>query len=671
MKRIALVLLLFASALFADAARQEGGYALFDTTANVIQFPQGDAAFEKLYEKLDSLVFLKQGKLRILHLGGSHIQADVMSGRFRERLAMSYPAMAADRGFVFPYSAARTNTPSSYSSVYKGKWDMSKNVLREVTKPLGLLGIAVSTEDPRAEFTIAINRYSPEPIWFFDRARLFGFADSANVEPVLILDSAMIHGTLDTANGSYVFELPRPSDTLQIAMLWSDTLLQDSLAQAIEDSIALDSLMRDSLKQDSIIAAALPGDSLFRDSVPQDTLLADSLLDTIPRPARPRFTLSGVLLENSSAGISYTSVGINGARVPHYFEEPCPNLERDLAFYKPDLVILSIGINDANVENFDEKRFRANYDTLITRLYRVAPNVPIIFTSNNDSYKKIRRRRYAKHPNGAIARDAFKKLAEDYKAGFWDLFTLMGGLGSMSDWEKAGLAKKDKVHFTHDGYVFLGDMLYAAFLKAYDNHLTTLIAKEPEPVEPLVKSEQIGSVPPSSAAGAKALGKSSASAKSSSSTAKASSSSAAKASSSSVSKESSPAAQSSSSSKAVSSSSAAKPSSSSTAKASSSAAKQNPAPVEKSSSSTAKASSSSAAKASSSSAKQEASSSAAKASSSSAKAEANPSKAESAKAGSSASAGEAKPETGAAQKTDTATPKSDASSPAPAAPKAE
>lgn len=670
MKQVALVLLVFVSALFADAARQEGGYALFDTTANVIQFPQGDAAFQKLYEKLDSLVFLKQGKLRILHLGGSHIQADVMSGRFRERLAMSYPAMAADRGFVFPYSAARTNTPSSYSSVYKGKWDMSKNVLREVTKPLGLLGIAVSTEDPRAEFTIAINRYSPEPIWFFDRARLFGFADSANIEPVLLLDSARIHGTLDTANGSYVFELPRPSDTLQIALLWSDTLLQDSLAQAIEDSIALDSLMRDSLKQDSIIAAALPGDSLFQDSVPQDTLLADSLLDTIPKPARPRFTLSGVLLENSSAGISYTSVGINGARVPHYFEEPCPNLERDLQFYKPDLVILSIGINDANVENFDEKRFRANYDTLITRLYRVAPNVPIIFTTNNDSYKKIRRRRYAKHPNGALARDAFMKLADDYKAGLWDLFTLMGGLGSMSDWEKAGLAKKDKVHFTHDGYVFLGDMLYAAFLKAYDNHLTTLIAKEPGPVEPLVKSEQIGAVSSSSTAGGKAQAKSSASAKqssssaaktSSSSTAKANSS-AAKASSSSTAKSSSSASQSSSSSKAVSSSSAVKASSSAAEQSFSGAAKQSSPAVEKSSSSTAKESSSSAT--------QEMSSTA-KASSSSAKAEAKPSSAESAKSSSSASTGKTETAKSAAPKTGMATQNSDASSPEPAAPKAK
>jgi hypothetical protein len=60
------------------------------------------------------------------------------------------------------------------------------------------------------------------------------------------------------------------------------------------------------------------------------------------------------------------------------------------------------------------------------------------------------------------------------------MFTLMGGLGSMAEWEKAGLAKKDKVHFTHAGYVFLGDMFYRAFLKAYYMHLAKKPAEEPE-----------------------------------------------------------------------------------------------------------------------------------------------------------------------------------------------
>lgn len=487
MKKLLLILACLVS--FSFAVDENAGYALFDTTANEIQFPKGTANFDNFFKKLDTLVFEGQGKVRILHIGGSHIQADVISGRIREKLAMTYPAAAADRGFVFPYSAAKTNTPSSYSSVYKGKWTMSKNVLKQIKKPLGLLGIAVSTEDPRAEFTIAINRYSPEPIWYYNKARLFGFAEG-DVKPAIKLDSTLIQGTLDSTSGSYVFELPRMADTLQVTFLWADTTLQDSLSKAIADSLVQDSLRaldpvadslykiaRDSIaKADSLAKIAkAPLDSIYQDS----SIIQDSGFVDIRK--YPRFTVSGILLENDNAGISYQSVGINGAKVTNYFVEPCPNFEKELEFLKPDLVILAIGINDANVEHFNEAHFRATYDTLLTRIRNVSPNVPVIFTTNNDMYRKVKRR-YVQHPNGKIASDAFKKLAEDYGGGVWDMFTLMGGLGSMSDWAKAGLAKNDKVHFTHAGYVFLGDMFYKAFQKAYYNHIAELPAEEPQKI---------------------------------------------------------------------------------------------------------------------------------------------------------------------------------------------
>ncbi len=493
------------------------GFALFDTTQNDLVFPKGEAAFETLYKKLDTLVFEGRGKIRILHIGGSHIQADVISGRIRERLATTYPAAASDRGFVFPYSAARTNTPSSYSSSYKGVWDMSKNVLKEVKKPLGVLGIAVSSEDPRAEFVLDLNRYNKNSIWVYNRARVFGFAEG-EVEPVLVSDSSFIRGTRDSLSGSYVFELPKLRDSLIVKLVWNDTLWQDSLAKAIEDSIArsaLDSLnanVGDSVRvaTDSIpssakvkVAPGMDKDSLAKsdsllvedlallnaenDSLKNAVDTTESLTDSLTTACadssclnvrkRPRFTVTGVLLENDFPGISYTSVGINGAKVSNYFAAPCPDFEKELQFAKPDLVIFAIGINDANVEHFNAAQFQANYDTLITRIRNVSPNVPILFVTNNDSYRK-KRRRYLKHPNGELARDAFFALAEKYKGGVWDMFTLMGGLGSMREWEKAGYAKKDKVHFTHTGYVFLGDMFYNAFLKSYYRHIANLPAEK-------------------------------------------------------------------------------------------------------------------------------------------------------------------------------------------------
>ena len=482
-------------------------YDFIDTSLNTIQFPQGSASFEPFFKKLDTLVFENRGKVRILHIGGSHLQADVISGRIREHLVKEYPGASAGRGFVFPYSAARTNTPASYASYYKGIWDKNKNVQHEITKPLGLLGIAISTRDPRAEITLLLDKYNTEPIWGETSFRVFGYSDSNDVEPVLRIDSMDVFGTFDASSQSYVFTSPRPIDTIQIAFRWADTTKQAEIAAFITDSLYKDSVARadslarvaDSLRMDSLgitppaaqqMAQAVAADSMFQGDC-EDVLDTNCLnrdedmqaaLDSVAAdtvPPRPHFTLTGILAENNAPGITYTNVGINGAKVSNYFEETCPLFEKEMSYYKPDLVIFAIGINDANVEVFNDKVFREDYDMLIKRIRKVSPKTAFIFETNNDSYRKVRKKKYVQHPNGEVARKAFFMLADKHKAGVWDKFSIMGGLGSMAKWEKADLAKKDKVHFKTAGYQLLGDMFYKALMQAYFDHIASLPAEAP------------------------------------------------------------------------------------------------------------------------------------------------------------------------------------------------
>lgn len=515
-------------------------YDFIDTTQNVIKFPKGNASFNAFFNKMDTLVFENRGQVRILHVGGSHLQADVISGRIREHLIKEYPGASAGRGFVFPYSAARTNTPASYASAYKGIWDMNKNVQREIKKPLGLLGIAVSTSDPRSEITLLLDKYNSTPIWGETKLRLFGYSDNNDVVPVLRVDSTDIYGILDSASQSYVFTSPRPIDTIQIAFRWIDSLKQAEISKFITDSLLQDSIARakeDSIKKATgdtaqkkpIDAAKIPNnvalpevarDSMFQgecdvldtaclrreETKSKSRSCAEKLNkpavnyaegeidatnyanehcieqaavpDSVKKNARPRFTLTGILTETDAPGITYTGVGINGAKVHDYFEEVCPQFEKELSFYKPDLVIFAIGINDANVEKFNDKQFKDDYDKLIARIKKVNPNVAIIFETNNDMYRKVKKKRFVQHPNGDVARKAFFALAEKHKAGVWDKFGIMGGLGSMSKWEKADLAKADKVHFKLSGYNLLGDLFYKAIINSYQEHIANLPAEK-------------------------------------------------------------------------------------------------------------------------------------------------------------------------------------------------
>jgi lysophospholipase L1-like esterase len=69
--------------------------------------------------------------------------------------------------------------------------------------------------------------------------------------------------------------------------------------------------------------------------------------------------------------------------------------------------------------------------------------------------------------NGVKAQNAFKTLAKKHDGAYWDQFAWMGGLKSMAEWQKYGLAQKDKVHFTKKGYELIGDKFYNALIQFY------------------------------------------------------------------------------------------------------------------------------------------------------------------------------------------------------------
>lgn len=177
------------------------------------------------------------------------------------------------------------------------------------------------------------------------------------------------------------------------------------------------------------------------------------------------FTLYGFQLFNDDPGFVFHSIGVNGAAVPSFLK--CVYFVRQLRELEPDLVIFSIGVNDAHGSNFSPAAFEANYEKLIAMVREAAPNTSILFITNNDTYF---RRKYV-NPNAGPVRDVMNKLANKYGYAVWDLFSIMGGYGSMATWDKNGLAASDRIHFTRAGYTLIGDMMFDAMLKGYLQHL--------------------------------------------------------------------------------------------------------------------------------------------------------------------------------------------------------
>ncbi len=194
----------------------------------------------------------------------------------------------------------------------------------------------------------------------------------------------------------------------------------------------------------------------------------DTFCIVLPCREGDLFTVSGILLDNRQPGFTYHSIGVNGAALDDYLR--CENFVRDLRLLHPDLVVFGIGINDAASPTFDTAIFRQSYLQLVDSIRSVNPDCAFIFITNNDSFRKVSRRRYKVNPNGALAREVFYRLAKDTDGAVWDQFEVMGGLNSMEKWYKAGLAQKDRVHFTTAGYQLVGSLFYQAFNDALKNH---------------------------------------------------------------------------------------------------------------------------------------------------------------------------------------------------------
>ena len=92
---------------------------------------------------------------------------------------------------------------------------------------------------------------------------------------------------------------------------------------------------------------------------------------------------------------------------------------------------------------------------------RANPKCALLLTVPNDSYY---RRKYL-NKNIAREREVIIELAEEYKMAVWDMYGIMGELGSSRTWQRKGLMRSDLVHFTGPGYHFKGDLYIDAFLK--------------------------------------------------------------------------------------------------------------------------------------------------------------------------------------------------------------
>lgn len=378
-------------------------FVVYDSTD--IRFYNDSSNYDTFFGKLDDLIFNGNGKVRVMQIGGSHIQADIWSDQLRKNFQTLAPSLNGGRGFLFPYRLAHTNNPYYYKCTSTGEWTGFRNSLMKQDTTWGVSGITAATMDSAATLKFYF-RGDKTPYYDFNSIKIFHNVEDTNYCIELISDTCTSI-VVNEEIGYTEFILDHFVDTFEFNIYRSDTNVS-------------------------------------------------------------AFNLYGISLDNDDPGVIYTSVGVNGASTKSYLR--CDLFTQHLKAVNPDLVIFCIGINDAYDPNFNPKKYESNYDTLVSWIRSVNPKAEFLFVTNNDSYYK---RRY---PNKRVfeARDAMIRLANKHNSGMWDMFNVMGGLGSCNKWIKNGCAKKDKIHLTKDGYILMGDLMFSSIMKEYNKHLQTL-----------------------------------------------------------------------------------------------------------------------------------------------------------------------------------------------------
>lgn len=379
-------------------------YPFVNFTKNNFQFfTDRSPNFEHLYQQIDSMSRFHDRKLNFYHIGGSHVQADVYTNDIRTFLQTNNSLLPGERGVVFPLSLIGTNNPASYRFYSSNNFRGHRIVTnKDQTIDFGVLGATLISGDSVVQLTFKHRNAVSKP----------GFCKLG-----------IFHN-----KGEFQYELNFGADEVLIQNYRTNPALGYT---EIEFSDKLDSL-----------------DIQFCRTI-----------DTYSE-----LEIYGFQFLNEDPGISYNTIGINGAGLYSYLA--CARFEEQLKTYPPDFFAFAVGTNDANVpyEKFSPSTYKSNLEKMMKIALRANPNCALLLTVPNDAFY----RRKNLNRNIARQRTVIIELAQEYKMAVWDFYGIMGELGSSRTWQRNGLMQSDLVHFSSPGYHFKGDLFIDAYLKYLD-----------------------------------------------------------------------------------------------------------------------------------------------------------------------------------------------------------
>ncbi|MEW6731234.1 MAG: GDSL-type esterase/lipase family protein [Acidobacteriota bacterium] len=175
----------------------------------------------------------------------------------------------------------------------------------------------------------------------------------------------------------------------------------------------------------------------------------------------------GFIAERAN-GLSYDTLGINGARVTRLLSWNEKLLTEHLARRRPDLIIVAYGTNEMSDLDWHPITYAAQFSAAVNRLQRAVPSAAILILGPPE--RAIRQgRKWQVLDNQLSIIEVQRRVAQAHSWAFWNSYRAMGGKGSIHRWSLTSppLAQPDHVHLTRAGYDRIAQLIYQDLIRGY------------------------------------------------------------------------------------------------------------------------------------------------------------------------------------------------------------
>ncbi len=183
--------------------------------------------------------------------------------------------------------------------------------------------------------------------------------------------------------------------------------------------------------------------------------------------ARKSPHILGIALDDTS-GIAIDNIPMRGSRGTDFSRSDTSLLRELFRKMKVEMLILHFGPNVATNVRGKYQQYEHALIRELKLLKHLGNDLPVLVIGISDMVVPAGPGSETLPDLGKI-RDAQKNAA--FKAGcvFWDLYSTMGGEGSIATWTERDppLARKDRIHFSYEGAEFVAEQLYQAIMKSF------------------------------------------------------------------------------------------------------------------------------------------------------------------------------------------------------------